>query len=298
MGETGLFSALTEPERAALAPKLWALLRRQALLFTMDDSTSLPQETAERLYDSLSFTLTALVRARPDSRARLLREPDLCGLLREGQALLRERTARAQQLYAQALRTAPPLENRALLDTLRGLGRFFKEYDSYYFAQEIPCDIDYPLAEPVPASLAGVDYLTAYLERLLLENDFCGRFSPAAARGALSWCCPDWRGQLVNLYENLAAPALGLCVLGKPLAALRLTDADRAALLDRLDPRAAARRTAGELLLAAAEEAAHRLQLGPAGAAYLAAAARALAVRAAVAARSGDLRGAFPGPCT
>ena len=119
-----------------------------------------------------------------------------------------------RHLWQIAWATRPEVENRSLLDTLNSLKRFPARYDLRFFAQEIPCDMDYQLSQPVPELLRGVDYVNEWLRRLCLEQNFLCRFEPALVRAVLERSCPDYRGLLINLYEPIAVNALGLALLG------------------------------------------------------------------------------------
>ena len=196
------------PEDALRAQEaLWALLRRQARLYA-PESSSLPAETAAALAESILLTLGA------DRDPRVLLSPDLPEKFRQGQRRLAQKLEVSRRLWQTAWTTRPEIGNHSLGDTLNSLKRFPDRYDLRFFAQEIPCDIDYQLSQPVPETLWGVDYVNEWLRRLCLEQDFLGRFEPALVRAVLDRSCPDYRGLLINLYEPVAVNALGLALLG------------------------------------------------------------------------------------
>ena len=203
------------PQLPALSPEdtlqaqeaMWALLRRQARLYA-PESSSLPTETAAALAESILLTLGA------DRDPRVLLATDLPEKFRQGQRRLRQKVELTRRLWQTAWVTRPEAENRSLLDTLNSLKHFPDRYDLRFFAQEIPCDIDYQLSQPVPETLRGVDYVNEWLRRLCLEQNFLGRFDPALVRAVLDRSCPDYRGLLINLYEPIAVNSLGLALLG------------------------------------------------------------------------------------
>lgn len=209
-----MFPALSPEEAIQAQETLWRLLGRQARLYA-PDSASLPVETAAELTESTLLTLgadrdpSALLRPTPEER------------FSQGQRRLRQKAAVAHQLCQSVSRALPEVENRSLSDTLNSLLTFQARYDWRFFAQEIPCDIDYQLSQPVPEALRGVDYVLEWLRRLRLETDFLNRFEPSLLRALLERSCPDHRGLLINLYEPVAVNALGLALLGqdpRPLA--------------------------------------------------------------------------------
>jgi hypothetical protein len=132
------------------------------------------------------------------------------------------------------------MENRSLTDTLRSIGGFWKRYDVRFFAQEIPCDIDYQLSQPVTETLLGVDYVNEWLRRLCLEQEFLRWFDQATARAVVARSCPDYRRLLINLLEPVAANALGLTLLGEDPRLLSISPPLRRKLERRFAPLTAA----------------------------------------------------------
>ena len=102
----------------------------------------------------------------------------------------------SQHLLQTALASRPHIENRSLSDTLNSLKSFSKRWDFHFFAQEIPCDIDYPLSQPVSEALRGVDYVNEWLRQLCLEQAFLDCFDPVLIRAVLG---------------NRATPTTGIC---------------------------------------------------------------------------------------
>ena len=201
------FPALSPEDALQAQESLWQLLCRQARLYA-PGSSSLPLETAAALADSILLTLGA------GSDPSILLSENLPERFRQGQRRLRQKTEMTRRLWQVAWATRPEVENHSLLDTLNSLKYFPVRYDLRFFAQEIPCDKDYQLSQPVPETLRGVDYVNDWLRRLCLEQNFLGRFEPALVRAVLERSCPDYRGLLINLYEPITVNALGLALLG------------------------------------------------------------------------------------
>lgn len=290
MMPTDLTIRLSETDCQAWQTRLWELLRLQTEHYTMGQSTSLRADTAQALLRSICFSLDQLHQAQPE-RDLLGEPPDV--LLREAAENLRRQTARAQLQYRRACRCLYQEESLSLQETLRGIGGFFHAYDPWFFAAELPCDIDYQLAYPVPNSLLGIVWLRDYLDRLLTEDAILRCFHPEAVRRVLAASCPDHRELLVNLYEPVAAAALGVTVTEGSLFTLDITAEGQAALTALLTPLSS---TGRQLALErAAETLARRLELPTSAAAYLREMALALAPRLeAVLASGGDWQPIFP----
>lgn len=254
---TDLTAVLSEQDRLAWQAKLWQLLRLQTERYTMGQSTSLREDTARALLQSLCFSLDQLHRAQPDLALLAVPPEELLG---EAADNLRRQVSRTRLQYRRACRCAFQEESISLASTLRDIGTFFRAYDPRFFPAEIPCDIDYQLARPISEDLLGVAWLRAYLDRMLTEDAILRRFHPGAVRRVLSAISPDHRELLVNLYEPAAAAALGVTLGEGDLFALDVTAEGQARLTERLAalPLAEDRR---QLLRRAGETLARRLDL-------------------------------------
>ena len=290
MAQTDLTVSLPEHDRQAWQMKLWELLRLQTERYTSGQSMSVRTDTAQMLLRSICFSLDQIQQAQPE---RNLLQESLDILLQEGAEVVRRQTARTQLQYRRACRCLYQEESVSLRDTLRGIGGFFHDYDPQFFAAEVPCDIDYQLAHPVPDKLLGVAWLRDYLDRLLLEDTVLRRFRPDAVRRVLAASCPDHQELLVNLYEPAAAAALGVTMTEGDLFELDITAAGQVTLTAWLAPMSVcARRLALER---AGETLARRLELPAGAAAYLRETALALAPRVeAVLASGGGWQTIFP----
>lgn len=231
---------LAPDEQMAFQMGLWELLSRCTSLYTMGESSSVPESIAQRLLASVCFTL-GIDREEPDPAAiRRLLAQGIDTAFGEGMALVERKAKRIGGLWEQVALTTPLLESVALKDTLESLREFPARYDYRSFAHEIPSDIDYPLAHPVSESVLGVDYVTEYLERLLIENDFMQRFDLGLCKALLRAVHPAYRELLINLYEPIAVNAVGLALAGVgDVRCLRATDEDRARIVDAVGGRSA-----------------------------------------------------------
>lgn len=194
--------------------QLMGVLAKQASLYTLGESSSLPEYDAFRLLGSVCFTL-GVDPNEPD--ARVLR-----ALLDEGvdvafvrcRSELEAEAARTDALWKEVCLTAPLLESIALRDTLESLRGFGARYDARFFSLDIPADIDYPLCYPVDEAVQEIRYVNTYLERLLVENRFLQCFEVERCRSVLRAVHPQYGELIMNLFEPVAANATG-CVLAQ-----------------------------------------------------------------------------------
>ncbi len=273
--------------------RILCLLPEQVERYTMGDSSSVPVELAEELLKSVCFTFRVLLKSGGASLSDL-KYGDIDEAFRTGRAAIERELDKGRALYKRALESAPAVQNISYADTLRNLGRFFEKYDSRFFAHEIPCSIDYQLCHNLPDGLIGVEYINEYLRRIIIENDFCGRFNAGNIGKVLRSFSPHYKELLVNLYEPLAVNACGLAVVKGDIRALSVSEKDRSELYNEFRglPRdcavqkllSAARRVCAELNITEREEVF-----------YLEETARNLYPRLAVAVASGGLAGVFTG---
>uniref|UniRef100_S0DFZ9 Uncharacterized protein n=1 Tax=termite gut metagenome TaxID=433724 RepID=S0DFZ9_9ZZZZ len=202
--------------------ELYPLLKRQAKLYTMGDSDSLPAETAAELLRSICFSIeTGLFLSGNPAGGQPLE-----ALFEEGNRAVWQLTEEAKLFFDTVKNTVQDYGSVAYRDTLKALEAFFRAYDLRFFAHEVPCMIDYPLCLPVPEALAGVRYVGEYLRRLMIENRFCRCFKRESVVSLLLAHHSEYRELILNLFEPIFACALGLALLHRNAASLRLNAAD------------------------------------------------------------------------
>ncbi|NLT14978.1 MAG: hypothetical protein GXY05_11610 [Clostridiales bacterium] len=238
LSNTGIENLLTPQEAATIQAKLWNILAGCVDSYQRGGSSSVRIETAQELLRSAGFVIRHGIQAidgyrdmdddaAPETfKARLLGE-DYDGLFRVGLKAVEALVMEGKALLKTAEGSATAVESVAYHNTLKELGIFFKRYHYHHFAHEIPCILDYPLAHPVDEALLGVDYINEYLRRLVIENEFCGRFETAAVTALVRSVTPDFKDNLLSIYESVTANALALTLLGGDIEALDVTDRDR-----------------------------------------------------------------------
>jgi hypothetical protein len=229
-----LDSAVSAEDAVAFQSRFLGLLERQASIYTIGDSTSVPAHVAADLLRSVCFVLGIdLERAEVPERLLAI---DLEGEFRRNLAEIGRKVHLSGQLWRDACASMPPIPNTALHDTLASIGDFPKLYDYRSMAHEIPCVFDYPICHPVADSLLGVDYINDYLGRLLVEFDFLGRFEVGCCVRVLERSSPDYVDLLVNLYEPVATNAIGRALLGADPRPLLMADEERTDVARLLGP--------------------------------------------------------------
>lgn len=215
-------SVLTSTERSIIQEELLRLLSHQVERYTMGDSTSIRAELAQELLNSICCCLG--ITDQPDGRWRHLLNCDIELEYQKGLARIEKKKQFGRRLWQTVCTNLPPVENISMLDTLKSIGVFWKNYDSVFFAHEVPCNMDYQLSVPVPESYQGVDYVNRYLENLLCENLFLSEYLADDLLPLLDRYSPDFRGLLINLFEPVITNSIGLALLGLPDTPLEINE--------------------------------------------------------------------------
>ena len=208
------------PAPGEITEALYSLLSAQCKSFTGGQSSSLSVETVEALLSSICFSLSCF--ANKYGQNALLKIPPEKAL--EGaRDILKKRIQLCKTLYLTLLRLPFQPDNVSYRDTVNGMENFFKKYDYYFFADQIPCDIDYQLCLPVSENLWGVDFLTEYIKRLICESRFCGAFQRYEITALLANFGSRNDELLINVFTPVLSNALGRVLLGNDISTLEVT---------------------------------------------------------------------------
>ena len=208
------------PSSGEITEALYSLLSAQCKSFTGGQSSSLSVETVEALLSSICFSLSCF--ANKYGQNALVKIPPEKAL--EGaRDILKKRIQLCKTLYLTLLRLPFQPDNVSYRDTVNGMENFFKKYDYYFFADQIPCDIDYQLCLPVSESLWGVEFLTEYIKRLICESRFCGAFQRYEITALLANFGSRNDELLINVFTPVLSNALGRALLGNDISTLEVT---------------------------------------------------------------------------
>ena len=208
------------PAPGEITEALYSLLSAQCKSFTGGQSSSLSVETVEALLSSICFSLSCF--ANKYGQNALLEIP-LEKALEGARDILKKRIQLCKTLYLTLLRLPFQPNNVSYRDTVNGMENFFKKYGHYFFADQIPCDIDYQLCLPVSESLWGVEFLTEYIKRLICEGRFCGAFQRYEITALLANFGSRNHELLINVFTPVLSNALGRVLLGHDISTLEVT---------------------------------------------------------------------------
>ncbi len=147
--------------------------------------------------------------------------------VQQGLAEARRRVEKGRRLLEEAAATMAEIPHKSYRETIAAMESFFTNYNVYYLAHDIPCVLDYPLAEPVSEQLLGIDYINTYLEHLIAENAFVACFDVQTVTALLRCLDSTFEDGLTNICAEAARQAAVLAVTGGDIRSLDVTDSDR-----------------------------------------------------------------------
>ena len=215
----------SEEQEQQFMRKLWELLKWQAEKYKGVDSTSMPVEKAQELLESLQYTI-AVVRIEEGLSAEVLLKEELKEIIKRGQTILTKKRKLWYIEWNQLCARAPGINNVFYVDTMKNLGMFFRKYDVYYSAHQIPCSIDYPLMNPISEDIKGISYIEEYIRRVRIENQFINCFDYESVVQMLKNVKSNYREDYYNLCEPVLVSAVGRMILGLDIFSLKITDRD------------------------------------------------------------------------
>ena len=205
--------------------KMWELLSHEAQRYNGADSTSMTVERAQDLMASLMYTFTVVSQYEAVPMEAFAQQ-DFEQVLKRGRKILSDRKNEARQAFDELCRISPKYQNVYYLDTIKNIDLFFKRYDIYYDAHQIPCSIDYPLLNPVSEDLKGVDYIDEYINRIGVENQFVNCFDFDIAVKELKKSLTNYIEDFTNLCAPIFVKAIGRILLGYEPLSLEITADD------------------------------------------------------------------------
>ncbi|MBE6023337.1 MAG: hypothetical protein E7231_08905 [Cellulosilyticum sp.] len=205
--------------------QLWT---KQIEVFNRGKSSSITEEKAKALLESIYFTLgfRLWVLEDLDESIALLKDKPIEVLFEEGQTYIKEKLVFLKGQYERLKNKLLPTENMAYRDTYgEGIPPFFKFYSPEFASQECPGSIDYPLSHDKMEE-NGITYMIGYIEKSLLEHELCWKFRGEEIEVLLQAYHKGYRELLINIYEVVLMHAIGRLMIGKNLETLILEEED------------------------------------------------------------------------
>jgi hypothetical protein len=231
-------SLITPEQLESIQYQIAELLANRCNRWTGGTSSSVTIETGQRIQQSVFYTVGYYLKSLsdPESALELLKTWRLQDLFEKGLRLLESDRIEAELLLHEIREHCFPTDVIAYNDTIQaGLGLFFSSYDIDFGAHESPGSIDYPLGND-KMNLTGLEYVHTYLDKLQMENVFCGFFPADEIHSLFRGYDQQYQELLFSMYDLVFVNAVGSFLLGRNEADLSISRLDRQFLQNKLAP--------------------------------------------------------------
>jgi hypothetical protein len=227
---------LSDPQLERIRMQIIELLAGRTARYTAGASSSVRMETAQNILQSTLYTLGVRLKSlpEPDAAIPLLDQESLNDLYRQGRAIIGSRIDMAKQLFEAVRNQRISTGNLEYHETVdNGIAVFFAEYDPDFAAHETPSSIDYPLSLALPG-LTGIEYIDAYLQQLLMENQFCHHFAPEEIESLLRGYDDHYQHLLINIFRLVLTNLTGAALAEQSPLRLALAPSDYEYLREKM----------------------------------------------------------------
>lgn len=228
-----------EMDKNRIQEELLLLLKELLIKYTKGITSSVKTDTAEKIFGSILYSMDARLSmsSSPEDALELLKNGDIKNIYKEGQELIRQCFEKSQALYQQVVKNKLPVAQYAYNSTIdEAIAGFFRIYDPVYFAQDTCATIDYPLLLD-SRDASGVFFINRYLEKLNIENIFCGYYDPLAVNKLLynygRIYHIDYREPIVNITEVILTNSLASVLSSNSSLNLRIDTCQYEFLTDK-----------------------------------------------------------------
>lgn len=205
--ETGY---LTDCDIERLQCESVEILKTLAAKLTKEKSSSIRNETAQKLVSSVYYTVGVYLKTLSPVGAALkeIKNKTLSELFDSGTKAVKQLVSHAKNLKTILDKNPFKTKNTFYSGTVKkGLDAFFSLYNADFFADETHITADYPVFVPIN-SLTGIEFIDLYIERLTFENSFCSFFSPDDIDLLLTASYGNYRDAAVNIYSHVLIGSL------------------------------------------------------------------------------------------
>ncbi len=208
---------LTDDDILQIQTALIFLLAETTDRYTANQSTSIREETAQELLQSILYTVGIRLKAEssPEDAVQLLRKRPLKVLAAEGLAKI-ERRCSACRILLQKLKRHPiPVSNLYYRTVLcQDIPMFFRIYRPEFSAHLTHVSLDYPLYL-YDFSEDGIEGIASYLQIFFYETAFCRYYTEDVLHRFLSAQHAEYPSAMCNLFAPVFAETLGLLSIGR-----------------------------------------------------------------------------------
>ncbi|QJA08643.1 hypothetical protein HF520_06680 [Romboutsia sp. CE17] len=210
--------------------ELGKLLKEIIMKYTKGESSSVTNETAEKLLIAIWYTIDAYLSSfdNIEDSIEVIKNKSLEKMYNEGKIILKEKFEITKELYEKTIENKLDIEIIAYNDTLlEGIKAFFVNYDIKFEPHDAPGSIDYPLAFD-DWSVKGLNYIKNYLENINIENRICRYFDQSSIKNMLEQYGRmyhiNYRDLLINVFELTITNAVFSFIINRNYKTLEINE--------------------------------------------------------------------------
>lgn len=198
---------LNRQELNNIQVQVMLILKDLILNYTKGESSSVTTEIAERLLNSILYSIDAytLSCGSPEAAIKHLQTIDLKIIYKKGVERVYHWFEETKKLYKEIIKNRLYIQLESYNLTINeAIPLFFKKYNILFDSHSTMTVIDYPLVFD-DMSIRGVLYIKNYLEHLRIETEFCKYFNVQDIEKVLSnfgrMIGMDYKIELINIFE-------------------------------------------------------------------------------------------------
>ena len=221
---------ISDNEVEVFQGRLLELLSYVTFKYTKGESSSVMEEVAKRFADSSLYLIGLKLRtmeSKSDALDLLLHN-NLTSLYEDGVTIASKLLADCKKQFNSIVKAFITCGNEALSTSLKGTIKLYLQKYSRgvkFFAHEVPTIIEYELYHPID-NYEGIEYISDYLLRLSLENEFLKLFGGEDLLSLFKAFDKEYKDLLFNLFEVVLKNAICCILLGKNAGTLRISKDD------------------------------------------------------------------------
>lgn len=215
----------TDKELEKIQIQLVGFLSSQVQRYTHGDSSSVRVEIAKSIMQSVYYSIGTYLKSLSDidECLKLLKNTDLSELFANGQKMINSQVVKTKLSLSLMKKNCINTDNIAYNGTINTvLPGFFKMYNIEFGAYETSALIDYPLCLD-KMDTVGIEYISSYIKKLTIENDFCNRFSEDSIKNLLHSYHVKSKDLLINIFQLILTNSLARVLLNKSADELNIS---------------------------------------------------------------------------
>lgn len=205
------------------------VLDKQLIYFTKNESSSINVDIAENLLASVYFTISMSLK-KIENISKIIsriKEESIESIFKDGQKIIKRKYITSKSILDKLKNNRMKIDNYSYVDTIDyGLDLFFKKYDYFFKAHEVPGDIDYQLSNNV-FSYAGIEHIEKYINNLNYEDTFCHFFYINEIKDLLYSYSENSHELLINVFDLVLTNSIGSFIAGNDCICLNLKEYDK-----------------------------------------------------------------------